>query len=82
MIARLGHVLGWIGDAVAALIVVGTAIAATKDLWDRSHDPYAEFSTRVDSPWDTIITAVFPVVGALFIFLAGRAARYVLSGPK
>jgi hypothetical protein len=73
MLERLGHVLGWIGNILAGLALVGTGIfvgAMFKDPEYFSREPGVVYGFGIGG-----------CVLALVIFLIGRALRYIFAGP-
>ena len=67
MLARLGNIIYWAACFVAAVVwFVGLS-----NLWlAEGEDPKAR------------VVAVACVVGGFVIWLAGRAVRYILTGPS
>jgi hypothetical protein len=67
MLARLGDVLYWTCCIIAALIIVISFI-----VW---------WSNPLRFSWDSsnFLPAIFFDVSALFVYLIGRACRYVLA---
>lgn len=66
MLERLGKVLGWIGNSIALLIVLGTVLITIVGVFNEGEVNYS-------------VALIFIIVGG-FIFLIGRALRYILAG--
>jgi hypothetical protein len=73
MLERLGHVLGWIGNILAILMLIWSAIMyfALRNDPANSHDPY--FLPLFAGGLCVIAVAIFAV---------GRGLRYIFAGPS
>lgn len=72
MLNRLGHVLGWTGNILAALTI---AVAA---IFFLERYPRLSDAERLS---DLVNVGAGGIV-ALIFFLIGRALRYIFSGPS
>ena len=64
MISRLGQVIYWSGNGIAAICAIGAALSVVGDMTPTGH---------------TVTLVVFAVVASIS-WLIGRACRYVFAG--